>query len=555
MDFLKGLNAQQREAVSHTEGPLLILAGAGSGKTRVITHRIAHIITSRHVPPSAILAVTFTNKAADEMRERVSALLEDVRLDSAPNVTTFHSFCVRLLRRDGDPLGRIRPGFTRRFSIYDDDDQLGIVKSVYRALGLDEKEFMQYRAALSRISHAKNRKQTPQDIYKAGRQSRNREAGGGLRGIRKGAAHYQRAGFRRPAAGGRAPAAARRGHARSLEPAPELRDGGRIPGHQPQPVRVDAPAFGVAPQCVRGGRRRPVDLQLARSGHPQHSRFRARFPQRADHPAGAELPVDQEHPGGGRRGGREQQGAQRQKAVDRGGSRRAARTVRRLRRRERSAVHCRHIEKHLASNPGDHVAVLYRTNFQSRQIEEALRRYGRKYNVVGGFSFYQRAEVKDTVAYLQAGGIQYRFGEPAADHQHAGARYRPHHGGADRASRARARPEPVGGHRTHHRRPGALHPFPVLAGDVPQPDPGAVAGGQFLPAAGPAALHAGAHRLPPHVGAGEDAGLGNAPGKPGRVDQRGCRSRTSAARASRIFWTTPRWWRRPTRSTSAPRSR
>src|SRR5438270_5599020 len=157
MDFLKGLNAQQREAVTHTEGPLLILAGAGSGKTRVITHRIAHIITSRHVPPSAVLAVTFTNKASGEMRERVNSLLADANLDSSPNVSTFHSFCVRLLRRDGDPLSKVRPGFTRRFSIYDDEDQLAIIKSAYRALGLDEKEFMQYRAALSKISHAKNR--------------------------------------------------------------------------------------------------------------------------------------------------------------------------------------------------------------------------------------------------------------------------------------------------------------------------------------------------------------------------------------------------------------
>src|SRR6476646_7695714 len=166
MDFLKGLNAQQREAVSHIDGALLILAGAGSGKTRVITHRIAHIITSRHVPPSAVLAVTFTNKAAREMRERVSALLEDVPLDSAPNLSTFHSFCVRMLRRDGDPLARVRPGFTRRFSTYDDEDQLVIVKAAYRTLGLEEKEFMQYRAALSKISHAKNTKVTAQDLYK-----------------------------------------------------------------------------------------------------------------------------------------------------------------------------------------------------------------------------------------------------------------------------------------------------------------------------------------------------------------------------------------------------
>src|SRR4051794_11196536 len=139
MDFLKRLNKQQREAAAHVDGPLLILAGAGSGKTRVITHRIAHLIHAEGIPASAIQAVTFTNKAADEMRGRVESLIRSVGNTGKPAIPTFHSFCVRLLRRDGDALAPIRPGFTRRFTIYDDDDQISIVKGIYKALGLDEK--------------------------------------------------------------------------------------------------------------------------------------------------------------------------------------------------------------------------------------------------------------------------------------------------------------------------------------------------------------------------------------------------------------------------------
>src|SRR3954452_4603349 len=166
MDFLAGLNPQQREAVEHVEGPMLLLAGAGSGKTRVITHRIAQLIQAHHVPGPAVLAVTFTNKAAEEMRQRVGGLLSSPTASQTPLVSTFHSFCVRLLRRDGESLSEIRPGFTRQFTIYDDDDQVALLRSIYKQIGLDEK-FLQYRAALSRISQGKSSNETPQDWYKA----------------------------------------------------------------------------------------------------------------------------------------------------------------------------------------------------------------------------------------------------------------------------------------------------------------------------------------------------------------------------------------------------
>jgi DNA helicase II / ATP-dependent DNA helicase PcrA len=401
MDFLKGLNAQQREAVSYTEGPLLILAGAGSGKTRVITHRIAHIITARHVPPSAILAVTFTNKASNEMRERVASLLEDVHLESSPNVSTFHSFCVRLLRRDGDPLARVRPGFTRRFSIYDDEDQLGLIKAAYRGLGLDEKEFMQYRAAQSRISHAKNIKQTPQDIYK---QAVNKES--------------------------EALAALYEEYEKSLRKANAL-DFDDLLLEAVRLLRTDDATreawnrrlnYVMIDEYQDTNRSQYELMRLLSDSHKnvcvvgdedqsiyswRGADIRNILDFERDFPNSKTIRLEQNY--------RSTKNilAAAGAVVENNKARKGKKLWTDSAAGDMIGLYAAHdaenealfiadsIEKYMASNPGDHVAVLYRTNSQSRQIEEALRRYGRKYNIVGGFSFYQRAEIKDIVAYLK----------------------------------------------------------------------------------------------------------------------------------------------------------
>ena len=155
-----GLNDKQLKAVQHTEGPLLILAGAGSGKTKALTHRIAHLITRKSVPATSILAVTFTNKAAGEMRERVKQLLTGSSRDM-PFIGTFHAFGVRMLRYDADKLG-----YAKNFAIYDDQDQIATIKNVLAELSLDPKQFNP-RLILSLISRAKNEMQTPKQAAEA----------------------------------------------------------------------------------------------------------------------------------------------------------------------------------------------------------------------------------------------------------------------------------------------------------------------------------------------------------------------------------------------------
>src|ERR1700754_3219497 len=153
--LLEGLNPPQRDAVTYGEGPLLILAGAGSGKTRVLTHRIAYLLRTGQAKPSEILAITFTNKAASEMRERVELLVG--RATRAMWVMTFHSACARMLRADAHRLG-----YTRQFTIYDSADQRRLIKKCLDDLDVDLKRFTP-RAMQTQISDAKNKLRAADD--------------------------------------------------------------------------------------------------------------------------------------------------------------------------------------------------------------------------------------------------------------------------------------------------------------------------------------------------------------------------------------------------------
>lgn len=149
MDYLKGLNPPQREAVEHTEGPLMIIAGAGSGKTRVLTYRIAHLIHAKGIDPFNILSLTFTNKAAAEMKNRIEQL---IGLEARNTwMGTFHSTFAKILRVEADKIG-----YPSNFSIYDADDSKSLIRTIVKEMKLDDKVYKP-NTVLSRISGAKNR--------------------------------------------------------------------------------------------------------------------------------------------------------------------------------------------------------------------------------------------------------------------------------------------------------------------------------------------------------------------------------------------------------------
>ena len=401
MDFLKGLNPQQQAAVRHVEGPLLLLAGAGSGKTRVITHRIAHLMQEHHVPGPCILAVTFTNKAADEMRQRVDGLLGGLSSRESPLVSTFHSFCVRVLRRDGNRLAEIRPGFDRKFTIYDEDDQVALIKAVYRALGLDEK-FMAYRGACSWISHRKSRKESPEDVYKkATEQTTTRLA-----------TIYERY-----------ESALRQANALDFDDL--LLETVRLLAHD-EDLRLQYNRrfeFVMIDEYQDTNRSQYELMRLLTKTHKniavvgdedqsiyswRGADIRNILDFERDYPDATVIRLEQNYrstknilEAASAVVANNQERKGKWLWTEAGAGERIARFEAYDGEQEALFI-ADTIDKLLRQDPGTRAAVLYRTNFQSRQIEEALRRYGRQYVVLGGFSFYQRAEVKDALSYLKA---------------------------------------------------------------------------------------------------------------------------------------------------------
>ncbi len=400
MDFLSGLNPQQEEAVSYVTGPMLVLAGAGSGKTRVITHRICHLISSCGLPGQGILAVTFTNKAADEMRQRVMGKLAGLKTFGSPLISTFHSFCVRLLRRDGARLADFRRGFTPEFLIYDDDDQVALLKSVYRQMGLDEK-FMQHRVALSRISRAKNRQADPNDMHREAADPKSRQLAAVFE-------EYE----------------GRLRRANALDFDDLLLEAVRLLRHDEATRRAyqerihhlmvdeyqDTNRSQYELMLLLGARHRNVcavgDEDQSIYGW-RGADIRNILDFERDYPDAKVVRLEQNYrstsnilKGAGAVVGRNRQRKGKNLWTE-AGSGEPIGIYEALDAENEADFIAETIERLIAADPSTRIAVLYRTNFQSRQIEEALRRRGRKYLVVGGFSFYQRAEVKDILAYLK----------------------------------------------------------------------------------------------------------------------------------------------------------
>ena len=398
-DFLSQLNPPQREAVISTEGPLLILAGAGSGKTRVIAHRIAYLIAERGVWPRNILAVTFTNKASEEMRKRVSKLIESLEIGSAPLISTFHSLCVRLLRRDIEAL---KAGYTRSFTIYDQDDTVRLTRNCIRDLGMDDKQLTP-RSVHSAISAAKNRGQDAEafaaqaqfvderrasvarvfQLYEERLQQNNAldfddlliKTVRLLRDVQEVRERYNER-FRYLLVD-------------EYQDTNQLQFGLiRLLTEQSQNICV----VGDPDQSIYRWRGADIKNILKFEEHfPSAKVIRLEENYRS-----TQNILDLAH------GVIQHNVERKEKALwTQNPAGEKIRYYQALDAESEARFVAGKVQEHLRPDPDLRAAVLYRTNSQSRVFEEAMRRAGLAYNIVGGFSFYERMEVRDIIAYLK----------------------------------------------------------------------------------------------------------------------------------------------------------
>ncbi|HEX8339069.1 MAG TPA: UvrD-helicase domain-containing protein, partial [Pyrinomonadaceae bacterium] len=399
MDLLSALNERQREAVEAAEGPLLILAGAGSGKTRVITVRIAYLISEKHVPPHNILAVTFTNKAAQEMRDRVTRLLEGRRLESAPLVSTFHSLCVRMLRRD---IEKLEEGYTRSFTIYDQDDSQRVVKGCIKDLGYDDQRLAP-RQTQSAISHAKN-SGLDAEMYAARAESHDEKRAAIARVFRL----YEERLVNNNAVDF---------DDLMILAVRLLRKREDVRAHYNERFRyilVDEYQDTNALQFALINYLTQRQHNICVVGDESQSIYRWRgadisnilnFEQH--YPEARTIKLEQNYRS-------TQTILDAADAVIKHNTERKEKTLwtanpagaplryyQALDAEGEARFVAAKIEEHRRLDRESRAAILYRTNAQSRVFEEALRRAGLGYNIVGGFSFYERAEVRDVVSYLK----------------------------------------------------------------------------------------------------------------------------------------------------------
>jgi DNA helicase-2/ATP-dependent DNA helicase PcrA len=401
--LLENMNPQQREGIQAVDGPVLLLAGAGSGKTRVITHRIAYLIEERGVPADSILAVTFTNKAAAEMAERVDKILGHSSL-AKPLLSTFHSFCVRVLRRDIEALRVNNVGLNRNFAIYDETDQQAVVKTALKRLAIDDKS-LKPRVALGRISWAKNHMIDPEEYFLASTNPMEEKIAHIFEIYRKELFKANALDFDDLLLE----------TVRLLKSSAEVRERYNkrfkyllIDEYQdtnrPQYELMKLLAGSAHNVCVVGD-----EDQSIYSWRGADIKNILEFEK--DFPEVRTIRLEQNY--------RSTQvileGAS---AVVANNTQRKGKTLFTTREGgsligyyeapdgENEALFIAdRIQQYIRAAGGQEdlprCAVLYRTNSQSRLVEEALRRYQIQYHMVGGFSFYDRAEVKDILSYMK----------------------------------------------------------------------------------------------------------------------------------------------------------